>query len=380
MIVKRIVIVLVILVFFLLPGTGKAQGYTSYGANQLMQFEENGKVGLSTCDGLVLIEPTCDYISPCFYDGMATFVRDGKTGYYNEEGEIVSEAIWAFGADFSEGLAAVTDNDGRIGFMDQEGTLVISNRWIECPYQRYSDGLALVMGDDKCYSYIDKSGEILFTLPFLVEGTAFENGYALTRYDTGKDFYFTLINRSGEELHSFHSDMYDVEISEGYIMWTNKNTVYYMNLSGEIILSKNDLEVRTISKGHALIKLKEKRWKCFDTNGKALFTIKRDAIIERYSGDYILAFDFDKPYMYYYDHHGALVKKLYAGGLPSCGRISYVDRDTGKYGYVDANFNMVIPPTWETAWDFIDHYARVTTADGTAFLINVDGEVVAHAE
>lgn len=363
--------------FFALPKIGVGEAYAPYGEYKLIQFEENGKIGLRTCDGHVLIEPICDYISPRFIDGVAKFEQDGKTGYYNEKGEVVSEAVWKNGANFSEGLAAVTDDDGHIGFINNEGILTIPNRWIECPYQCYSNGLALVMGNDEHY-YINKNGEIQFTLPLHVEGTQFENGYALTRYDTGKNYYFTIIDKFGEELNSFHSDMYDVEISEGFIMWMNKNTVYCMKIGVKIIFSKsNTLEVRPISKGHALLKMKEKQWKCFDTTGTSLFTIKRDAIIDRYFGDYILAFDFNQPNMYYYDHHGKLIKKLYEGGQPSCERISYRDRDTGKYGYMDMNFHIVIPPRWQIVYDYINNYARVASEDGTAFLMDLTGEIVA---
>ncbi len=73
-----------------------------------------------------------------FSEGLARFERDGRFGYFNEQGKQVIEPRFDFGRPFSEGLAAVctgcvreqagehwTVSGGKWGYIDKSGDEVI---------------------------------------------------------------------------------------------------------------------------------------------------------------------------------------------------------------------------------------------------------------
>lgn len=132
--------------------------------------------------------------------------------------------------------------------------------------------------------------------------------------------------------------------------------------------------------GRAFVK-KNNKWGCIDTNGK---------LVIPYQYDYVHSFSEDKALVY----TGTLKK-----GLPDKGVYSFIDLNgnivfsgmergfdfsdglarvvlDGKYGYIDAEGNLVIPAKWDDAGAFNNGRAWVVS-DGKVRIIDTTGNVVA---
>lgn len=387
---KKLAAVAVIIALTLLPLCGHAQtAYAPYGAGQLYQFEENGKLGLCRADGTVMLPAVCERISPVFYDGAATFVCDGRYGFYSEQGDIICEAKWASACNFHDGLAAVTDDNGLTGFIDLTGETVIPPVWRDCPEGRFSDGMALVCAADGSFCYMDQQGQIRIALPEGYGGTAFEGGYAVIRRDADEGgFDDAVIDREGNILSTFHTDMWDVRVAEGTVMYTDGDTVTYAAPDGRIILQTAYVgeveEARPLSGGYAFVKTSERVWTCCDAAGQALFTVEQDGLWHGFRDGLAVFLDFgEEPWTYYYDLSGQLVMRM-EGGAVSCGRILFRDAETGLYGYMNQHFEVVIPAVWSMAYDFEDGCALVGDGEGefrwkTYWWIDPFGHVIARS-
>lgn len=126
-----------------------------------------------------------------FYDEMATVVNWNELcGFINKNGEEVIKCQYNSVLDFHSGLAAVKNSEGLWGYIDKEGNEVISCQFIDLKgnigylddnlnekiaplYQRGSDfreGLTCVTDIDGKNHYIDKFGNIQFTIDTIYNG------------------------------------------------------------------------------------------------------------------------------------------------------------------------------------------------------------------
>lgn len=125
---------------------------------------------------------------------------DGRWGYIDRAGNLVTAPVYVFAEDFSEGRAGVVINDGshgleaKHGFIDTEGRLVVRGQFsprLGGPHlfgvggtASFREGLACVKTLDGLYGYIDREG--LFVIPpKLAKATDFSDGLA---WAVGLDF------------------------------------------------------------------------------------------------------------------------------------------------------------------------------------------------
>ena len=111
-----------------------------------------------------------------FNDGLALAVKFNKAGFINKEGREVIPFIYEYTtqqhfydmlnisnkAGFQNGYAPVW-KEGQMGFINRQGTVVVDFKYdgfgiIFYEYNDYSQGIALVIKDDKEY-YIDMKGK-----------------------------------------------------------------------------------------------------------------------------------------------------------------------------------------------------------------------------
>jgi hypothetical protein len=95
-----------------------------------------------------------------FHDGLAAmWVENKGTGYIDRKGQVVVPPQYAYGLDFSQGLAAVCP-DSRVGlwtYIDVKGRPIAAPEFSEA--QPFHGGLALVKKN--LYYYLDQSGRLL---------------------------------------------------------------------------------------------------------------------------------------------------------------------------------------------------------------------------
>lgn len=91
-----------------------------------------------------------------FSEGLATVVRDGKTGYIDKTGNLAIEPKFDWAGDFSEGFAPVKIGT-EYGFIGKSGKLKIAPAY-SFVNQTFRNGLARVQ-NRKAFGYIDVNGE-----------------------------------------------------------------------------------------------------------------------------------------------------------------------------------------------------------------------------
>lgn len=108
------------------------------------------------------IDSTAQFIIPPVYEGLHHFGHglipakmNGKWGYLNKKNEVVIDFQFDFAGVFYDELARVQVN-GRYGFINQQGEMVIPPRFMAA--EDFTEGLAAVSEDNRKYGYIDFAG------------------------------------------------------------------------------------------------------------------------------------------------------------------------------------------------------------------------------
>ena len=115
--------------------------------------------------------------------GLHIVVKGEKYGFADTNENIIIPCKWSYALNFSEGLAAVTDEKGLFGYINYHGELVIP-----CKYKEagpFKNGIASVKINEVPY-YIDKKNEIVGCGMFL-DGSQIRQMYeADVLFDFGK--------------------------------------------------------------------------------------------------------------------------------------------------------------------------------------------------
>lgn len=257
---------------------------------------------------------------------------------------------------FSEGLAEVSLGNGAgFGFVDVNGEMVIPAKFGET--EPFSEGLAAVcpqtlMSGEPNYwenwGYIDKSGK--FVIPAKYEACKpFREGLAAVK-SRGKWGY---IDKTGREV---------IPPQFGWAGYFYDGMAFVQEKNAERSMSTWVID-----------KAGKKQEKKLNMKGNGLYYVYRDdprlytgvmrteEIVEYTGGHAHLAS--------YYDADGEISGERLEWFTKSAeGLMAFQDEETGKYGYVDEEYNWVIAPVFDRAEDFMDGYAVVynKTKQGTA--------------
>lgn len=163
------------------------QSIKYFGPN-MYQVKKNGKVGMVSTNGKVILQPIYDAIN-YFYEGRTVFVnkRNGKwqmKGVLEENGTVhYTDGTYYLLPEYmfySEGYITVQDEYGSYGYLDEKCKPAWS--FTNDIVRPFSEGFAVV-GDGDTFHWIDTSGEQI--LPKLKNGgtpyggTNFYNGKAI---------------------------------------------------------------------------------------------------------------------------------------------------------------------------------------------------------
>ena len=116
----------------------------------LFKVEKDGKYGFVNTSG-ELVTPCELLVVENFIDGFARVAQDGKFGFVNTSGELAIPCQWDDAWDFNNGLAVVEKN-GKVGVIDKTGKQVVA-----CAYDNAklvcSGGYIVLIEDDGVYIY-----------------------------------------------------------------------------------------------------------------------------------------------------------------------------------------------------------------------------------
>jgi WG containing repeat len=208
----------------------------------------NYDIGFIDRTGKFITEPIFTFAGD-FSEGLA-FVRtkNNKYGYIDKTGKFAIQPKFDWAENFSEGLALVFVK-GKYGFIGKSGKLVIKPQFTKA--ESFSEGLACVkIGgatrepnfgsqiitttfDDTNYAYIDKTGKIILKLK---AGEAHSFSEGLARFEPFGDYRNGFIDKSGKVVikpqfsgsSDFSDGLANVIIEEGGFAWIDKK--------GEIVL------------------------------------------------------------------------------------------------------------------------------------------------
>ncbi len=139
-------------------------------------MEDNGEWGLIDQDGQILIEPK--YPQKVFFsDGLAGVTEDRQTKYLDRSGNTALSLPYGFGLDFNQGRAIVMKDpmkDTRSGVIDKDGQWIVEPAYVGL--MPFSEGRAFGLSNDGETIIIDFSGNV--KKPPLCGGTFYSEGLA----------------------------------------------------------------------------------------------------------------------------------------------------------------------------------------------------------
>lgn len=226
-------------------------------------YEEEGRLcGFMNREGKQIIECTYDFVGT-FNEGLALVIKDGKYGYINKTGDFRIQCQYDGANDFHNGRAVV-EKDGKLGLIDRNNRLLLPFAYEDIGEMSQE---RVYVSKGELYGYADLNGNLVIPEKF-DEAFDFNNGLARVV----KDDKYGLINRDGEfvidpkyeELVPFtDSLMYCMvnglkglltrngtvviepkyeqigEFREGLALVSHGDTVEYINLAGEVVISKD---------------------------------------------------------------------------------------------------------------------------------------------
>lgn len=229
--------------------------------HDLLEVRNDGKTGLLSLHGKILLNPVYDFISELQSDSIYVFGKDSLYGIMTQSGRMLAnglafEAIYPLKDDYM-GVRL----SGRYGFVDVNGKLRIANRYDSI--RMFNDGFAAIKLVGR-WGYIDKM-EHLKVQPRYDEAYDFMNGVAivkkgekcgivnkddrlvlqmefdrLRRLDNGrfvsiKDGKYGLIGTDGKELvFPKYEEIRDLE--NGFIIIRRKDKYGMATADGELII------------------------------------------------------------------------------------------------------------------------------------------------
>ncbi|RBL89533.1 WG repeat-containing protein [Chitinophaga flava] len=255
----------------------------------------------------LLIFFTCVYLfNSCHFPSspLSLYWENGKTGYINQQGEIVIPARFAVGEDFSEGLANVREG-GLYGYINAKGEWVIRPNYDYAT--PFSDGLALVYKGDKGL-YIDKNGHEVIP-PGYMGCRPFRNGVAIIDHRPG---HSGLIDRKGKLL--LDTNFYSITpVTHNLLLVTRDNEKSFVtDGQGRPLPAFHQYDnFKSLDEGYLLAELQQPDSNnntsvVLDSTGKALFRLDlRKISTDKFSAGKLI---FNKTAYYGNDTYGFMDK------------------------------------------------------------------------
>ncbi len=391
--------------------------------------------------GNIVIAPKYGFIGK-FYNGLAVFItgssysekrtENDSYGFIDGKGNEIIKPIYKEAKDFSDGLAAVTNDyykenikdaydfnktlpDRRWGYVDITGKLAIP--MIHSSPSEFKEGLAVQKTKEFLkfgYFFMDKTGKKILptansTVEFYQGASAFSEGLASVSIPDSKIYLKTVfIDKTGK-----------VVIDDGYsysgnfkngIASVSKNNKYgFIDKTGKVVIPIEYAKAGEPDNRYVKVYDKEKKVALFTLAGKevvplgtydeiwgtfndGLCAVKsggKYGFIDQ-SGKLVIAPFLDRPTIYsdglarveqdkkvgYIDKAGKLVIPYVAGlglnfseGLAAF-RLNGADK---KWGYIDKTGKVILPAIYQYANEFKNGFARVEQ-DFIGFLIDKTGK------
>lgn len=314
----------------------------------------NGKTGFINRQGKIVTEPILNFNASSIAlpsEGMRMVVIDSLFTFIDSTGKIIRQPGFEYALDFYEGYALVS-NQGRYGYLDKTGAFAIPMKY-DVGWS-FSEGVALVGmadGDHLKLSYIDQSGKEVISVPYKMVNPRFTDGLTFFGIEKDGSRKYGFIDKQGkvviepvydkaEEIASSSAknlgQVLAYKVKKGGLWGLVSGNIHVKPAFSEISAFHEGLAAAAITKGE------QQKFGFIDVKGNWVIQPEYDA-----------ANDFS---------HGlaAVRKGALVGGL---------------WGYVDAKGREVIKPQFRFAYNFIGEIALVLK-DNKKLLINREGKTL----
>lgn len=306
-----------------------------------------------------LIEPQYDQVSRSFIDGLMEVeinIGNGKRkGFINDQGKVIIKpqyeetkfyiGMGSASSGFAEDLAPVK-KDGKWGYINLQGETAINFSYDDA--RLFTGNRAVVMVDEK-YGLINPQGEWIVSPVY--DQIYMKNGVGMVERDNKSGF----IDANGNVLVEPTYDY--VDLNDKYGIWNPFVYVYKDDLVGVVRLEESTLSTIILPKYSKIFPFHD---------GLAQFVTMHKDEYGNFQGDVSLG---------YLDETGKEAVKWehfpYEFGSLSEGKIA-IQNDTGEWGYVDMEKNVLIPHRYDEANPFYDDMA-IVIIDGKQGVIDPSG-------
>lgn len=234
--------------------------------------------GCIDSNGKVVIPIQYQYMAEKFSEGYIRYYQGGFEGFFDTKGKIAIEPKYHVLGDFSEGLVAVHNSQKKYkyGYMDTSGKVVI-------PYKydftnSFKEGLALVgvaKGNKTAYKYIDKTGKEIIEIKTNFwdrSSNWFSEGVA--RIQTS-DYNYYFIDKTGNILFTLNNYIIVEDFSDGMAcVSADWKTWGFINKSGKLVIPPKFQYHSKFINGEAKVFLKSGEYVVIDKTGKILRNVK----------------------------------------------------------------------------------------------------------
>ncbi len=309
-----------------------------------------------------------DYVGN-FVNGIANAGRHGKYGYIDLSGKIVIPFKYDYTFPFSDGFGLVCygyHND-VCGFVDQSGKETVIPKYdfladYKCTHFYFREGLAPAYYQGK-WGYIDTHGNVI--IPFQFDGAwHFRDGLAKVKLTDR----FGWINKTGELIISFAYSCYpyysNSNFVEGLACIKNATTQKYgyIDMTGNVVIPCEYDDAKDFSNGLAAVEI-ETGWGYINKSGNVVIPL-----------EYKDAYDFNDnnigriKRVEWQDSELITCKRLidsygneisHPGDVEGYSEGMYLICINDKYGYMDINYNIVIPCKYDYAEEFDKGFAHI---------------------
>jgi len=178
-------------------------------------------------------------------DILFPVIKNSKTGFINNNGQVVIDFVFDGASTFSEGLARIFVGD-KTGFIDINGNVKIAPIFERA--LGFSEGKAVITINDK-HGFIDINGNIIIE-PKFYRASNFENGIALAMEDiisTGCfiDTFGTIKLKGRNYLVS--------KYNEGLINCSDNNGWGYIDVNDDFVIPATYKYARPFFEGRAAV-------------------------------------------------------------------------------------------------------------------------------
>lgn len=314
--------------------------------------------------------------------------NEGLYGYIDNKGNVVLDFQYLRADGFGDNdTACVQLDESTIGYINKDGKILLSMPKDKYKtYGKFYNGLAAVTPQNPARpwpietGFINIHGEEVIPIGKYHSISNFKGGYAHVVVDKKYGYIDSkenfIVNPIYDNVsYNFHDGMASVRIGE---KWG------FINTRGEEVIPPAYEKVSDFNEGYAGAE-KNGKWGIIDKMGNVIVPFKYGQILGVSEGLFVCekadvswvgenwgkygVFDLKGNMIRDYEEHRITT---YREGLAL---IEFGEVGNRKYGYIDTNGKIVIPPTFDFAVNFMDGLASVKK-DGDECYIDKDGNII----